>query len=258
MVSELQITIIGHATTLINFDGQRILTDPWFNDPIHILCRHKYPLGIPLDKLPPIDLIVISHRHKDHFDIRAIERINHSATVIMPSGETSHIERLGFYQVKGLDFWESQEIGGLRVTALPAVHPIRENCYLFEKDEKSVFFGGDTQPFPGMSEIGNKFSIKVALLPISGMRWFQGRFGLIRRICMGPSEAVEAALRLKARVVIPIHYHITCFIPFYNQFITPGTPKEFKEQMEKKAPQVQVVVLDTGEVWEDNLQEDRL
>jgi len=249
-VSKLQITIIGHATTLINFDGRRILTDPWFNDPIHLLCRHKYPLGIPLDKLPPLDLIVVSHCHKDHFDIRAIEQIDRSVTVIMPSGETRPVEGLGFHRVEGLNFWESREITGIRVTALPAVHPVRENCYLLEKGGESVFFGGDTQLFPGMTEIGSSFDITVALLPISGMIFFQGRSGLIGKICMSPAQAAEAALRLKARVVIPIHYHITCSIPFYQRFITPGTPQKFMEQMKEKAPQVQTVVLDTGEVWE--------
>ena len=145
---------------------------------------------------------------------------------------------------------ENREIAGIRVTALPAVHTVKENCYLFQRGEKSVFFGGDTQLFPGMSEIGNRFDIKVALLPISGMRFFQGRFGLIKRICMNPFDAAEAALRLKTRMVIPIHYHITCSIPLYDQFITPGSPQKFVEQMRRKAPQVQVAVLDTGEVWE--------
>ncbi len=246
----VQISIIGHSTTLINFDGRRILTDPWFNDPIHFFCRHKYPLGILLGELPPIDIVAISHRHSDHFDIKAMEQINRSATVIMPSGETSQIERLGFHQVEGLNFWESQEIAGIRVTALPAVHPVRENCYLFQRGEEGVFFGGDTKLFPGMTEIGSRFDVKVALLPISGMRFFQGRFGLIKSICMNPFDAAKAALRLKVRVVIPIHYHITCSIPFYHRFITPGTPQKFVEQMRERAPQVQVVVLDTGEVWE--------
>ena len=249
-MSKLQITIIGHSTTLIDFDGQRILTDPWFNDPIHLLCRHKYPLGIPLDKLPSVDLIAISHCHKDHFDIKAIEQINRSATVIMPHGETKPVERLGFHRVEGLNSWESREVAGIKITALPAVHPVRENCYLLEKGGKSVFFGGDTRFFPELAEIGNRFDITVALLPISGMIFLQGRSGLIGKICMSPAQAAEAALRLKPKVVIPIHYHITCYIPFYQRFITPGTPQKFLEQMKRRAPQIQTVVLDTGEVWE--------
>ena len=135
-MSKLQITSIGHATMLINLDGLNILTDPWFNDPIHVLCRHKYPLGISLEKLPPIDIVAISHCHEDHFDIKAIEQINHSATVIMPYGKTISIKPLGFHQLEGLNSWESREIAGIKITALPAVHPVRENCYLFEKDGK--------------------------------------------------------------------------------------------------------------------------
>jgi L-ascorbate metabolism protein UlaG (beta-lactamase superfamily) len=246
---QVEITLIGHPTTLINFDGQRVLTDPWFNDPIHLVCRHKYPLGIPLDKLPSIELLAISHCHRDHFDIRAIEQLNRSATVVIPSSEKRRVEGFGFREVVGLDHWQSWDVGCLRVTALPAVHPVPENCYLFQSRDTTVFFGADTRLFPEMSEIGNSFDIDVALLPISGLVFFAGRSGLVRRICMSPSQAAETALRLKAKVVIPIHYHITCFIPFFNTIINPGTPQQFLEQMRIKAPAVRAIVLDTGQTW---------
>jgi L-ascorbate metabolism protein UlaG (beta-lactamase superfamily) len=249
-VGKVQITTIGHATTLINLDGQQILTDPWFNDPIHLVCRHKYPLGIPLDRLPVLDLLAISHCHRDHFDIGAIEQVNRSATVVIPSSEIRRVEGFGFREVVGLDHWQSRHVGGLRVTALPAVHPVPENCYIFQSKEKTIFFGADTRLFPGMSAIGNSFDIDVALLPISGLVFPAGRSGLVRRLCMSPSQAAEAALRLKAKAVIPIHYHITCLIPFFNTLISPGTPKQFLEQMRRTAPEVRAIVLDTGQTWE--------
>jgi L-ascorbate metabolism protein UlaG (beta-lactamase superfamily) len=98
-------------------------------------------------------------------------------------------------------------------------------------------------------EIGNRFDIDVALLPISGLVFFAGRSCLVRRICMSPSQAAEASLRLKAKVVIPIHYHITCFLPFFNTIINPGNPQQFLEQMRIKAPGVRAIVLDTGQTW---------
>jgi len=249
-MSQVEITLIGHATTLLNFDGQRIMTDPWFNDPIHLVCRHKYPLGLSLEKLPAIDLLALSHCHRDHFDIRAIQRLNRSATVVIPGSEKHRVEGLGFREVVGLDHWQSWGVGGLRVTALPAVHPVPENCYLFQSKDTTVFFGADTRLFPEMSEIGNSFDIDVALLPISGLVFFTGRFDLVQRICMSPSQAAEAAQRLKAKVVIPIHYHITCFIPFFNTIFNPGTPQQFLKQMRIRAPEVRAIVLDTGQIWE--------
>lgn len=249
-MSGLRITIIGHATTLINFDGQQILTDPWFNDPIHFVCRHKYPLGITSDKLPAVDILAISHYHRDHFDIISIQGLNRSATVVIPSSETHCVQGLGFREVFGLDHWQSCRVGEIIVTALPAVHPVSENCYIFQSGGKTVFFGADTRLFPEMSEVGKHFDIDVALLPISGLVFYGGRLGLVQRICMSPSQAAEAALKLKAKVVIPIHYHITCSLPFFNTLISPGTPKQFSEQMRRRAPGIRVVVLDTGQVWE--------
>ena len=249
-MSQVQITLIGHSTTLINFDGQRILTDPWFYDPIHLVCQHKYPLGISLDKLPTISLLAISHCHRDHFDIRAIECLKRSATVVIPNSETRHVEGFGFREVVGLDHWESWHVGGLSVTALPAVHSVPESCYIFQSGDVTVFFGADTQLFPEMSEIGNSFDITVALLPISGLVFYGGRLGLFKRLCMNPPEAVEAALRLKAKVVIPIHYHITCLIPFFNTLLSPGTPQQFLGEMRSRAPKIHAIVLDAGNTWE--------
>jgi L-ascorbate metabolism protein UlaG (beta-lactamase superfamily) len=246
----VQITLIGHATALINFDGQRILTDPWFNDPIHLVCRHKYPLGITLDKLPAVDLLALSHCHRDHFDTAAIERLNRSATVVIPNSETHSVQGFGFCEVVGLDHWQSWHVGEIMVTALPAVHPVSENCYIFQSGGKTVFFGADTQIFPEMSEVGKNFDVDVALLPISGLVFYGGRLGLVRRICMSPSQAAEAALKLKAKAVIPIHYHISCFLPFFSTIISPGTPQQFSEQMRNRAPGIRVVVLNTGQVWE--------
>ena len=227
------------------------MTDPWFNDPIHLVCRHKYPLGITLDRLPAVDVLAISHCHQDHFDATAIKRLNRSATVVIPGSETHRLHEFGFCRVAGLKHWQSYRVGEITVTALPAVHPVSENCYIFQSGGKTVFFGADTRLFSEMSEIGRKFDIDIALLPISGLIFYGGSFVLIKRICMSPPQAAEAALRLKAKVVIPIHYHITCFIPFFSTLISSGTPRQFCEQMKSKAPGIRVVVLNTGQLWED-------
>ena len=50
--------------------------------------------------------------------------------------------------------------------------------------------------------------------------------------------------------VIPVHYHITCLIPFFNMLISPGTPQQFLEQMRIRAPGIHAIVLDTGQTWE--------
>ena len=68
---------IGHATFLINVDGINILTDPVFSkraSPLRLAGPKRYiPPAIPLDKLPAIDLVTVSHNHYDHLDIKSLK-----------------------------------------------------------------------------------------------------------------------------------------------------------------------------------------
>src|SRR3954468_23027496 len=70
--SGLRVTWLGHASTLIEIDGVRVLTDPMWSErasPIPFLGPKRwYAAPIPLADLPPIDAIVISHDHYDHLD----------------------------------------------------------------------------------------------------------------------------------------------------------------------------------------------
>jgi L-ascorbate metabolism protein UlaG (beta-lactamase superfamily) len=66
----LAVTRIAHASVLLDFDGVRVLTDPWFTEKWHY--HQGEPLGLRLEELPRLDLIVASHAHYDHFDIRAL------------------------------------------------------------------------------------------------------------------------------------------------------------------------------------------
>jgi len=208
------VTLINHATVLIEMNGIRILTDPVYSFSVsYFLPRLKKP-GIPFTKLPPIDLVAISHDHYDHLNLRTLRRISrsHPASMLLPRGLGSFGRRAGFDTVNELDWWETLEYRGLSITCVPAVHfsgrtpwtrnRSRPSGYVFQGEGASIYFAGDTAYGAVFHELGRRFSIDVALLPIGAYKphaWFKD-------IHLNPPDALQAFLDTCAKVLIPIHW----------------------------------------------------
>lgn len=218
---DLVITVIGHATVLIQLAGQNILTDPIFSERASPLSwsgprRCRAP-GIPLAELPPIDLILISHNHYDHLDRPSLDalRERHDAPIIAPLGNRALLERDGHRVAAELDWWQSAGQGPLSITATPARHFSSRS--LFDRDRtlwagyliaepgsgRSVFFAGDTGFGPHFAELAERLGAPdVALLPIGGYkpRWF------MEPVHIDPPEAVRAHRALGAGASVAIHF----------------------------------------------------
>lgn len=209
-----RITFINHATVLIQFDERTILTDPVYSFSVsYFLPRLKKP-GIPLDKLPRIDLVAISHNHYDHLNFRTLRRLRRrdQPRIVVSNGDGRYARRLGFELIHELKWWEEADLAGIKVTSVPAVHasgrtPWSRNRsaaggYVFESGGKSVYFAGDTAPGEFLDELAKRFSLTAALLPIGAYKpheWFKS-------IHLNPKTAVEAFRRCGARYLIPIHW----------------------------------------------------
>jgi L-ascorbate metabolism protein UlaG (beta-lactamase superfamily) len=245
----MKITDIGHATMLVQLGGAVVLTDPWFTDPILGVVTHSFRLQTKVKDLPKLDLILITHGHFDHCDIKAISQCDKSCTVIVPDNATAQrIRKIGFTDVIALDAWQSKRVAGIDISAFPAEHPVKECTYVLSGGGGSVFFGGDTRYVKEMKEIGERYDISVAMLPVNGLS-----LPFIGKVVMDPAEAAEAAVQLKARVVIPIHYNISLTIPGFKRIFersAPGTPEYFMMEMRKRNRHIKVVPLKPGESWQ--------
>lgn len=231
----MKITYIGHSTVLIQDKDFNILTDPFFSSNFSGLKRKLLP-SMNVEELPEIDLVLISHTHPDHCDLDAVDKLNKSCKVIMPEGTSSRIEIIGF-DVKELNDWVSIDIGKHTITAVPAKHHGKCAGFLI-KGSKTIYFAGDTFLIPSMNDLGNKYNIDIAFLPIGGNRFF----GM--KMVMGPNEAALATQILKSKIVIPIHFGTFGKIPII--FNMNGNPSDFKNCIKDDKIRDSVIVLDVG------------
>ena len=209
---EPQLTWIGHASFLFTLGGKRILVDPIFAPRIGPVTRLTPP-GLPIEELPPIDLVLITHNHRDHLDPWTLSRLGSAPTYVTPLGNGPILAKLGATQVMELDWWQTFTLGELEITLVPARHwsmrfPWDRNDALWggfvvRGPEGAAYHSGDTAFFDGFAEIGRRLGpIDWAMLPIGAYdpRWF------MEAQHMGPEDAVEAARLLAATHLVAMHW----------------------------------------------------
>lgn len=199
---------IGHSTVLVHLDEQNLITDPFYLDRLYILKRHQPP-GVPLQDLPVLHAILISHGHLDHMDLGTLAFFPREIPVILPAKLEEYAQELGFRDIRPLTWGERTVIGPLSIQALPVRHFLGRSLYetrsipqsYLIQGKKNVFFCGDSALMPEFEEIGRSCSLDLALLPIGHYRP-----ACFRRMHMSPEDALEAMAMLRARRMMPIHW----------------------------------------------------
>src|ERR1051326_2465782 len=222
---------LGHSTFLFTSPkGKKILIEPWVQG--NPACPDA------AKKLPPLDLILITHGHSDHAgDAVSIARSS-SAHVVANYEICLWLESKGIKNTAPMGCGGTQKIGDIAITMVNAVHTssIVENGvtialgnpagYVIRfEDETTIYFAGDTDLFGDMRLIGEMHKPAIAFLPRGG------------RFTMGPAAAARAVDFLGVKQVVPMHYGT---FPFLT-----GTVAELRQLVEPKL--VQVLELKPGE-----------
>lgn len=203
---------LGHASFLLRLNGRTVAVDPVLSQRILGAGQRFTPPG--LDRLPPLDLLLISHNHYDHLDAPTVRTLRRDTPVVAPGGLGRWFRRRGFTAVTELDWWESVHLGALEVTFVPAHHWSRRGLFdhcatlwggfvLTVPGGLRVYHAGDSAYGPFFASIGAWYlGIDVAMLPVGAYapRWF------MRNMHMDPAEAVQAAQDVGARVMVPMHW----------------------------------------------------
>ena len=253
----MRVTLVNHSTVLVQLAGVNILTDPIWSDrtgPFGKLGPARFrPPGIEFEKLPNIDLVVVSHAHYDHMDLPTLRRLdqNFSPTFVVGLGNAQNLAKVGIEQVIELDWWQEHRVNeSLVVAATPAAHWSKRTALdtnrtlwagysLIENHQHRVFFAGDTGFGNHFFEVNQRLGApNVALMPIGAYlpRWF------MKMNHISPTEALKAAAKLGSDVMIPIHYG-TFALGDDGQ----DQPIEDLNRAATQFPQVEIIRLDNGE-----------
>ena len=202
------VTFVGHATVMITTPGSRILVDPFLENSLFGVRRAK-AAGIADADLADVDLVLVTHAHRDHLSRPSLARLPGTAPVIVPPRCEHLVRRVGLLKVEELEPGRSYRGNDVEVTAVPVRHSgsrgfgaPRGACgYIVRTPRHVVYVAGDTGYFSGFIEIGRRFRPDIALLPIAGYEPAS-----FREEHMSPLDAVYAFEDLRARVMIPTSY----------------------------------------------------
>ncbi len=219
---KLKVTWIGHSTVLLQTAGLNILTDPFLANRASPLTmagprRVRQPALQP-DRMPPIDIVLISHNHYDHLDRVGLKALlkDHSPAFFTPLGNRRHLRSLQLgLEINELDWRQRHDIGDVSITAMPALHWSKRTfddtnrslwgAFAIETPGGVIYFAGDTGYGDGATfrEINERFgSPRLSLLPIGAYepRWF------MKAQHMNPEDAVLAHKDLGSQTSIAIHH----------------------------------------------------
>jgi L-ascorbate metabolism protein UlaG (beta-lactamase superfamily) len=272
------IFFIGNATVLIKYAGFTILTDPTF---IHM--HEKVPLGYGLDttrltnpameinQLPPLDLVLLSHFHGDHFDQATIRELDKSLPIVTNSHAVDELSIRGFTNTKKLETWENTAFTKkdnnnnnveLQITATPGRHgPFPVAMFLpkvmgsildFKRkgdrnDSNSttsinsnqlfrIYITGDTTVFDDIKEIPKRYpNIDLALLHLGGTTIM----GIM--LTMDAKEGLDMFNIVNPKKAIPIHYND------YDVFKSPI--EDFQTKVKEAGIEDRVFYLNHGETY---------
>lgn len=207
---------IGHASWAVRLGGQLVVIDPVWSRALSGVVPRLVPPGIALAELPPVDVVLVTHDHRDHMDLPTLRALGDRPTYVVPLGNGKRIAKLAGSRTRTvveLDWWQTHTLGELAITLVPARHwsmrePWNRNDTLWggfvvRARDGSIYHSGDTAWGDHFAEIGQRAGpIDMAMLPIGGYapRWFMAPQHI------DPDEAARGFEALGARVLCAMHW----------------------------------------------------
>ena len=225
------LTFLGTATTLISYGGFTLLTDPNF---LHkgqraylgkgVFSTRRTEPAMQVEDLPPLDAVVLSHLHADHFDRVARRGLPKQTPIITTRAAARTLRRWGFVNAVALETWQTHELRSadgdqLRITAAPGRHargplaallpPVNGSVLEFAPvadTPLSVYITGDTLLVDDLREIPSRHpSLDLGLWHLGGTR-IPGVLGLGAMVTMDGREGAQLLQLVRPRTTVPIHH----------------------------------------------------
>ena len=249
--SDARITFVGHATTIVELSGTRILTDPLLRHRFCHLRRYSPFADVEVDP-STIDVVTLSHMHFDHMDYPSLRMIPSDVPIVTPVGGARYLRNKVDHDIVELRVGDSLRVGEVDIHATPAQHDSR--CYwplwfsqavlsYMFMGSQTVYFVGDSALFDHMRELGQQYRIDTALLPI----WGYGPY--LRGDHMNPADAARALAMLLPRVAVPIHWGTYHPVGWWWKRMSYlwRPPHAFALEASRNAPETDVRILMPGD-----------
>ena len=184
---DLEITFIGHGTLMFEFEGKIIHVDPFSREADYA-------------KLPSADLVLITHEHRDHLDLEALEKVRTEKTALVLTEACAQQVEGGMVMKNG----DVETVKGVKIQAIPAYNLVNKrqdgkpfhpqgvgNGYLITFGDKRVYVAGDTENIPEMKALKE---VDCAFLPMN------------LPYTMTPEMVADAAKAFQPGILYPYHY----------------------------------------------------
>jgi L-ascorbate metabolism protein UlaG (beta-lactamase superfamily) len=214
-----RLTWFGHSACLLEMDGKLIFFDPMLGDspaPLPLLGPQRFnkELPISIEKLPYIDAVVLSHDHYDHLDYGSIMKLKDKVgRFYVPLGVSAHLAKWGVDadKITELDWWQESTEDGFTFICTPARHFSGRGLFdrfttlwaswIVKTENSNVYFSGDSGFGPHFKEIGTRYG------PFDFVMLECGQYNTLwMDIHMMPERTVQAAIDLKGKLMMPIHW----------------------------------------------------
>jgi L-ascorbate metabolism protein UlaG (beta-lactamase superfamily) len=208
----------GHSSYFLQLDGLNILVDPVFSErtsPFSFIGTKQYAGTdfVSPEDFPELDIVLITHDHYDHLDHQSILKLKEKTRVFITSlGVGAHLEKWGVPAGKIVELVWGEEVlaNGLKFTALPARHftgrQFKRNqsawsAFVLQTASAKLYLGGDSgydSHFKAAGDVYGPFDLVILECGQYNAYW--------PYIHMFPEQTVQAALDLKAKVLLPVHW----------------------------------------------------
>lgn len=217
--NEVTVAWLGHASFLINFFGTRILIDPALGSRIGITPIGHQTIGprryisaaLNSAEVGPIDLLLLSHAHTDHFDYPTLRQVQSPNTIAVTAKNTTSLwQGMKFGSIEEMHWGDCKSLAGVNVKAiegkhwgarLPWLKGMEANTLLLSKSNVNILFGGDTGYTDLIKQQLNGLPIDLAIMGIAAYspKSFEARHTT-------PEQAWKMAEEMSAKWIIPMHW----------------------------------------------------
>jgi UDP-MurNAc hydroxylase len=265
----MKVTYIGHACILLESGGSRILMDPWLTDPTyHGSWWHYPPLALGVKDLPKIDYLYISHEHPDHFDPPTLEQIDKGVQLFIANYRRKRfrdrLRALGFRRITELEFGEEVKCNGdgLTLRLIPPDRPWDDSAILLKDGRTTVLNVNDCHLDDAtLASIGATESVDLAFLTFTGASQYPGcfEFPMEEKVARWRAskrahleEFVNWATLLQTKRAVPAAGNYALLAQnelFMNTSDYVNNPQEAIDLLRERAPEVEGVQMNPGDVW---------